>query len=226
MQQRHHAPPNELDFFPTPPWSTRAFLKVLEALDPRLAERAVWEPACGSGHMAAVLAEKFGTVIATDVFAHPWLAPCVPHLLRPVETSDFLAVDPTDCFPADWIVTNPPFKTAVEFALLALKAAKVGVALLVRTSWLEGADRFDRLFRPHPPTAVVQYVERVPMTRGRWDPDASTATSYCWVVWVKSDATPTQFRWIPGGSRKRFSFAEDLVFAAKGDAPLFDGDGQ
>lgn len=225
MQQRHHAPPDELDFFPTPPWATRAFLQVLQAFDPLLSVRNVWEPACGAGHMAAVLAEDAGQVVASDVFDHGWRPGTGPRgNIQGVFKIDFLGPQ-IEGENVDWVVTNPPFKTAVDFALKGLEIAQAGVALLVRTSWLEGGDRFDRLFRPHPPAAIVQYCERVAMTRGRWEPDASTATSYCWVVWVKGETGPTQFRWIPPGSRKRFSRPEDLVFAAKADAPLFDGDG-
>jgi hypothetical protein len=222
MQQRHHAPPDELDFFPTPPWSVRAFLKVLEGFEPALASGIAWEPACGAGHMAAVLKERFGAVCASDIFAHPWLAPDHLRIARRPGRVDFLG-EIENPPPADWIITNPPFQTALDFALRGLALANRGVALLVRTSWVEGADRFERLFRPHPPTAVVQYCERVAMTRGRWEPNASTATSYCWVVWVKGESGPTQFRWIPPGSKKRFSRPEDLVFAAEGAAPLLEG---
>ena len=53
-----------LDFFPTPPWAARAGADLLARLDPEA--RTLWEPACGAGHMAAALAERFG-VFASDV---------------------------------------------------------------------------------------------------------------------------------------------------------------
>ena len=43
---------------------------------------------------------------------------------------------------ADFVVTNPPFSLAVEFALRALEVAHRGVALLVRTNWLAGGERY------------------------------------------------------------------------------------
>ena len=56
MAQRRE-PPDALDYFPTPPWATRAlFRHVLPALGIEAIGR-VWEPACGEGHMAAVIAE-------------------------------------------------------------------------------------------------------------------------------------------------------------------------
>jgi hypothetical protein len=63
-------PPDALDYFPTPPWATRAlFRHVLPALGID-AIRSVWEPACGEGHMAAVIAEFTSAVIASDIFDH------------------------------------------------------------------------------------------------------------------------------------------------------------
>src|ERR1700724_332280 len=62
-------PPDALDWFPTPPWATRAlFRHVLPALGVD-AICSVWEPACGEGHMAAVI-EEFASsqVIASDIF--------------------------------------------------------------------------------------------------------------------------------------------------------------
>src|SRR2546427_13218597 len=68
MAQRRE-PPDALDYFPTPPWATRAlFSHVLPALGVETIA-SVWEPACGEGHMAEVVAEVArGQVIASDVF--------------------------------------------------------------------------------------------------------------------------------------------------------------
>jgi hypothetical protein len=56
MAQRRE-PPDALDYFPTPPWATRAlFRHVLPALGVDSIGRA-WEPACGEGHMASVIVE-------------------------------------------------------------------------------------------------------------------------------------------------------------------------
>ena len=57
VMARRREPPDALDYFPTPPWATRAlFRHVLPALGID-AIGGVWEPACGEGHMAAVIAE-------------------------------------------------------------------------------------------------------------------------------------------------------------------------
>jgi hypothetical protein len=186
MAQRSE-PHDSLDFFPTPPWATRAFCYYLSKQVPEIGSHTVWEPACGEGHMARPLAEYFGNVIASDV--HPYGHGTVLDFLFPSAVEE-----------ADWIITNPPFRLGKEFALTALDRARVGVALLVRTAFLEGGDRFATLFAVHRPVAILQYCERVPMVKGRYDPNASTATSYCWVMWRRPTPTPndrTLFFWIP-----------------------------
>jgi hypothetical protein len=193
-------PPDALDFFPTPLWATRAlFRHVLPALGVETVGR-VWEPACGEGHMAEVINEFAGLpVIATDIFDYGYGS--APY--------DFLG----GIFSAplieqvDWIITNPPFKPAEQFALRALDFARVGVALLLPIQWVEGEDRYFSLFRDRPPTLIAPFVERVPMVKGRWDPDASTATCYAWFVWVR-DTARAPF-WIPPGCRTALTRADD-----------------
>ena len=64
--------------------------------------------------------------------------------------------------------------------------------MLVRAQWVEGVERYEKLFRDQPPAVYAPFVERVPMVKGRWDPDASTATSYAWFVWRQSHDQPTR----------------------------------
>jgi len=227
MNSRATEAPDALDYFPTPPWATRAVLPYLKALDPHFGRCVVWEPACGEGHMAAVLAEACGRVLASDVFDYEgrWFTEAAyadPRVAR--FPYDFLTEGAAP-YAADWVITNPPFNTAAQFAELGLERARRGVALLVRTGWLAGADRFERLFSKRPPAMVCQYVERVPMVKGRWDPSASTATDYCWVIWRggRDQVLPTQFRWIPPGRKAALTTARDLaLFAEAKAAPLFE----
>jgi hypothetical protein len=55
---------------------------------------------------------------------------------------------------------------------------------------------------------IAPFVERVPMVKGRWDPDASTATCYAWFVWVRDTAPRAPF-WIPPGCRTALTRADD-----------------
>lgn len=197
MAQRRE-PPDALDFFPTPPWATRAlFRHVLPAIGVESIASA-WEPACGEGHMAAAAAEfTTGPVVASDIFDYGYGT--APH--------DFLHDAPLTR--PEWIFSNPPFNLACEFTLRALDLAAQGVAMLVRTQWIEGARRYERLFRDRPPAIYAPFVERVPMVKGRWDPTASTATAYAWFVWRHRAAEGSRVIWIPPGCRSALSHPDD-----------------
>lgn len=195
MQQRAASPPDELDYFPTPPWATRALCEWLVGELGFLPIRrgTVWEPACGEMHMAKPLAEYFAHVRASDVFPYR-----IEH-----ELADFLlASAPIDARNSvDLLISNPPFLLAKEFIDAALKVARLGVAMLVRTSFAEGKERYREIWSRIPPTFELVFSERVVMLKGRLirdgDPDpfnldedgnprkASTATSYVWMVWLK-----------------------------------------
>lgn len=183
MAQRVEAK-DSLDDFPTPPWATRALLEhVIRGAE--LSGQTCWEPACGRGHMSKVLWEYFAKVRSTDAHGYGY-----------GDVADYLVAKPAKGG-YDWLITNPPFRLAEEFALKALKEARVGVAMLVRTVFIESVGRYRNLFDPFPPTFFAQFTERVPMVKGRLDSRASTATGYCWIVWRKPLADQTKVVWIP-----------------------------
>lgn len=196
MQQRHEAA-DSLDHFPTPPWATRALCEELGGLA-ALRDLTCWEPACAEGHMSQPLAEYFRKVHSSDV--HDYGFGTVRDFLWPGEGA-----------PVDWVITNPPFRLAAQFIARAIPLANAGCAFLVRQAFLEGGARYAELFSRAPPSLVLQFAERVPMVKGRLDGTASTATSYCWLVWRKSDISgDTRFRWI-APCRKRLERAADYA---------------
>jgi hypothetical protein len=201
-------PRDSLDFFPTPPWATRALVEVvLPHLGASLDGRIVRDPACGEGHITGVLAEyEIEQVLGSDIKDYGRDSRSAPGW---TDAADFLDAAQLAAVP-DWMITNPPFgEKTLDFALRALETADVGVALFVRQQWLEGVDRYERLFRDRPPTVYAQFSERVNLCAGRWDPFGSTATAYCWLVWVK-DMAPQPTFWIPPGQRKALHRADDI----------------
>jgi len=186
VMQRRIEPHDSLDFFPTPGWATRALCEALsQHFD--LRRMRAWEPACGEGHMARPLAEYFEAVFSSDV--HPYGAGQLLDFLWPYDGPSF-----------DWIITNPPFRLADQFVTTALERATRGVAVLVRTAFLEGIGRYQEFFSRRPPSIIMQFTERVPMFKGRLDPTGSTATACCWLVWlIRNDeaGAVTKFAWIP-----------------------------
>lgn len=185
MNTRKTRKQGELDFFPTPAWGTRALLELLGPdFKMDLKTLRALEPACGQGHMSRVLKEYFRDVKSVDIADRGY-----------GEVGNFLTQDyEPDSF--DWVITNPPFNLAREFVEKSLKVAKYGSAFLVRTNFLETVGRYNGIFKNTPPAAIYQFVERLPMVKNRVDKNATTATSYCWVVFHK-DAKETHFRWIP-----------------------------
>jgi len=200
---------DDLDFYPTPPWATRA---LLERLPGDLSNQTVWEPACGRGDMVRVLKEKFGRVLATDIEPRG----CG-------ERQDFLKIGFQAGLGVDWIITNPPFNKAEDFAKTIIYFfSGIGIALLVRTVWLHGVGRYERLFAPHPPSVIYLFCERPAMLRGRLERKASTTTDYAWVVWC-NDYPPANgpvVKWIPPGTRKSLEKWGDYDDDACG---IFDG---
>ena len=178
-------PKDSPDDFPTPPWATRGLIEHVLDNKNDLASQVCLEPACGAGHMAKVLKEYFAEVRVADAF-HYGYGPVRDFLTYPYETNA-----------VDWVITNPPFRLAEEFVLRSLRVARRGVAMLARSVFLESAGRYNAIFREAPPTKFAQFVERVPMVKGRLDEKASTATGYAWLIWEKTYTGQPRLMWVP-----------------------------
>lgn len=214
MQRRAEAH-DSLDDFPTPPWATRALVEHVigpaygdGTVDKRSHEpksqvcfETVWEPACNRGHMVKPLREYFLQVYGSDVHSYGF-----------GQQADFLIPDQTPWErkgrKIDWIITNPPFRLAQQFLDRAFSLKpRGGVAIIVRSAFLEGVGRYHDLFSTNPPSIIAQFTERVVMVKGRLEPNGSSATAYSWLVW-QAGATGTQMVWIPP-CRKQLERASD-----------------
>lgn len=197
VMNRRIEPDDSLDDFPTQPWATRALLEhvLINRLGQRINEQTAWEPACNRGHMVRPLRERFYHVFASDV--HDYGDHRVADFLWPDSGGREIALSGVD-----WIITNPPFRLAEAFIERARGIARRGVAIIARTSFLEGVGRYENLFSRHRPTIVAQFTERVPMVKGHLTATGSTATSYCWMVWTRPPMSTTELMWIPPCRRK------------------------
>jgi len=140
--------------------------------------------------MAKVLHEYFGEVVSADAYEYGY-----------GEIRDFLTY-PYQANSADWVITNPPFRLAEDFVIHAMRIARYGIAILARSVFLESVGRYDGIFREMPPTKFAQFVERVPMIRGRLDRKATTATGYAWLVWEKKTSGLPRLMWVPPCRKK------------------------
>lgn len=198
VMQRRFEPGDDVGLYPTPPWAARAILEIIDARFGPLQRMSALEPAAGLGHMLGPLSERFQKLEAADAYDHGCGFP----------VRDYLVDEQPR---VDWMITNPPFPLAERFAQRAFTHVNEGVALLARTSFLEGKRRYERLFAPYPPALVAQFTERVPMLKGRVDRKATTATSYAWIVWSRSRfESRTEMVWIPP-CRARLERDDDYV---------------
>jgi len=214
MQRRVEAH-DSLDDYPTPPWSTRALCEFLLREGEPLSRLRLTcrEPTANRGHMVKPLAEYFDSVEASDVHDYGAGFPVRDYLFGEIE-------------PVDWTIFNPPFRLAEQFIERALATSRRGCAAIVRSAFLEGVGRYERLFAAHPPAFVLQFTERVVMHRGRLAPEGSTATAYCWLVWWGKDIQPaeTSLRWIAPCRRRLERDGDYPAYptAETADAPLFE----
>lgn len=197
VMQRRVEPNDSLDDFPTPPWAVRALCRWIRNQMQPIYAMTCREPAANRGHMLKALREFFAEVEGADAYDYGVGLPVADYLFGPVPA------------PVGWTITNPPFKLAEEFIRRAIETSTHGVAMLVRTSFLESEGR-EQLFAENPPSHVLIFAERVVMLRGRLvranTPDpanidpatgaprkASTATSYAWLIWLPGE-TDTRLR--------------------------------
>lgn len=192
-------PTNSKDYYPTPPWATRAlFEKVLSHpsitnLSFYNSEMTALEPACGQGYMSVVLRDYFHGLDSYDIqdFGYGMVA-------------DFLKMPYDDLeWGYDWVITNPPFnhEMPAKFALKALTFANKGVAIFARFHLIEGKWRYDNLFSKHPPTFVAPFVERVTIIKNEVTRENKSVTPYAWFIWDnRADVIKqpeTKIIWIP-----------------------------
>jgi hypothetical protein len=139
------------DFYATPAWATRAILAqfVVRAGDTAL------EPCCGDGAIVRELINVGfhpGRVTAIDIDAGRVAE--TARMVGDVAVEDWLLTDGEASY--DLVITNPPFRLAMEFVTKSLK--HVGdsgtVAMLLRLNWLASAGRRE-FHKAHPSDVYV-----------------------------------------------------------------------
>lgn len=114
----------EHDYYATEPKAMELLLEK-ETFNPN-----VWECACGEGHLSKVLENHGYNVLSTDLINRGY----------GIGSTDFLKQD------VMWkgdIITNPPYKYALDFAKHGLDIIQEGskLALFLKLQFLEGQER-------------------------------------------------------------------------------------
>jgi len=170
----------------------------------------IWEPACGTGNIVAVLRDAGHEVFATDLNDRG----CPNSLAR----WDFLLPgSPLEC--CDAIVTNPPFALAEEFVELALERAPL-VIMLLRLAFYE-SDRRTDILEKHGLVRIHCFRKRLPMMHRAgwrvarpipgWHSLGSSGTGIALASRLSSTGSHGSLRWIVGITREARSVATRSV---------------
>ena len=147
----------------------------------------IWECACGEGHISKVMEVAGYNVYSSDLIYRGFGDP---------EPFDFLE-DTLEDFEGD-IITNPPYKFALEFCETALKTIQSGhkVAMLLKLTFLEGKKR-QSFFKKNPPKTIYVFSSRVKCAmNGDFENIGSSAVAYAWFVWEKGFEGDPTIKWI------------------------------
>lgn len=180
------------DFYATDPKTVELLLNQLEKDNIKLCRNSVWECACGNGHISEVLKKRGYSVISTDIIQREY------QLDRVI---DFLNLKENPYFYTDTILTNPPYKDATKFVLKALEIMAQGdlIVFYLKDRFLEGAERYEKIFTKYPPRYVYCHVDRQNMAmRGEFDKYCQNSNTqfFIWCIWQKGYKGETTVRWI------------------------------
>lgn len=173
----------EHDYYATDPDAVEALLRVERF------HHHIYEPACGGCHISNVLIAHGHDVVSTDIVNRGDE--------HQTGVQDFLTYSPAEKNTRD-IITNPPYKYAMEFAehALDISAAGVKVAMFLKLTFLEGGKR-ERLFDNYPPKKVYVFRNRVDCWKNGIRPDKpSKAVCYAWFVWEKGFIGAPEIAWL------------------------------
>ena len=161
-------PRHENDFYITPPELVKSLLTVVPIFG------AVFEPCAGDGAIAKVLAQQDCHVITNDISKNQ----VTDYHFDATLPDEYPDIDP------DWIVTNPPYSVAHRILPIAWEKARVGIAMLLRLSYLEPCDNradFLKQFLPNFSNVIIFN----PRPCFRTDTKATDSVTHAWFVWRK-----------------------------------------
>ncbi|WP_409192784.1 hypothetical protein [Bradyrhizobium sp. RDM4] len=158
----------------------------------------IWKPACGDGSMARVLEKSGNRVVATDLYYRGHGEGGI----------DFLTTD----LSFDNIVTNPPYNSAEGFIRSGLAKSSKKFALLLRLAFLEGSNRYRKIFSQTPPSRVWIFSERITFYPAGAIRKGSGTTAYAWFVWDRSSECKTELKWFKPGYKARYRTANPTLF--------------
>lgn len=168
------------DFYPTPEWATKSLLNQVPEITMGV---SFLEPCNGKGAISKVLdSHIINSDIQTNDIDIKQEADYHFDAVRKQVWQNFK--------PVNWVITNPPFSSAFPILDNAYTHAKIGVAFLLRLSFLEPTYDRQEFLDEHPPHKLI-VLPRISFT-GDGKTDSVTAA---WFIWF------TKERWRDSGIR-------------------------
>ncbi len=175
------------DFYATDPNSLKIFLDRLKEDNIELSNN-IWECACGTGSLSTVLKDYGYNVASSDIIDRGY---------EGTQLINFLGIPETFLFKGD-ILTNPPYKYALEFIKTALKAIPKGnkVIMYLKIQFLEGKER-KKFYKENPPKYIYVFSERQTCyINGDFSEKKGSTVCYCWYIWEKGFTGDPIIRWL------------------------------
>ena len=150
--------------------------------------KPIWECASGEGHLSNVFKEHGYKVRTSDIVKRT----------ETTEILDFLSDDITD-----WdgnIITNPPYKFAVQFIEKAMNILHEGntCIMFLKLQFMEGTSR-RKLFEKYPPKTIWVSSSRIMCAKNgdfyEMIKGGGSAVAYAFYVWEKGYKGNTILRW-------------------------------
>lgn len=174
----------ENDYYATEPKA------VQKLLDREKFYKTIWECASGGGHISEVLKKNNYNVISTDKYNYGYA--------DQIYTFDFLSDEfLSNCDCHFDIITNPPYKFAMEFCETAIERIGDGhkVAMFLKLTFLEGKARRE-FFRKYPPKKIYVFSSRVNCAKNGDFTNSQSAVCYAWFIWEKNFNGLPEIDWI------------------------------
>lgn len=161
-----------------------------EQFCPGIRPPRIFEPCVGQGHIVNTIRERWGG--AVGLYTND-LDPRHPADFHADATGPDLWAFSEEGF--DWVITNPPFSDAFPIIRQAVETAHVGVAALLRVTWLEPTEARGLWLQEHPPTQEL-IMERYSFD-GSGKGDSATSA---WFIWAPH--LPTKIEVIVGRGKQ------------------------
>lgn len=174
------------DFYATSPSAVERFLEAYDV------PGNIWEPSCGRGHISSALERHGKSVTSTDLIDRGYGTGGIDFFSCTRAMGDNSTTDYA-------IMTNPPYKFVTPYTVHAMALLSEGQQLIMflKVTFLEGIERYRRIFSITPPRYVFVYSARaVCALGGDFEKHRQSAICYAMFVWVKGFRGDPSIKWI------------------------------